>query len=135
MTKEDWAKVEKALSGLYGIAKLKVDGREVTLARELVGKNQLGIVVYVDGHWKGEWIGTKKDCPEQLYLCGRDRFAYTAKYRREVAKLSKRRRKEWGLDDADKKIRIYLPFWPNATAIRRHYQKTFESIELIEVVG
>jgi hypothetical protein len=52
-----------------------------------------------------------------------------------VAKLSKRRRKEWGLDDADKKIRIYLPFWPNATAIRRHYQKTFESIELIEVVG
>ena len=135
LSKEEWAQVEKALMGRYGLVKLQVDDRKVTLERALIKKNQMGIVVYVDGVWRGEWVGTANDCPEQRYLCPRDSFVYPAKQRAEMKKISKRRRKEWGLRDPDTKVRIFYPYWPNATAIRRHYQKRFTSIELIEVIG
>lgn len=134
MTKEEWAMVEKALGGLYGSAKLRVDGKEVQFQRELVSKNRLGIVTYVDGQWKGAWISAENEHPEQKYLRTIERFVYTEKTRKSWKKLSKRKQKEWGLDP-DKKGRYFSPVWPSVTAIRRHYQKTFTSIECVEVVG
>lgn len=134
MTKEDWERIEKALGGLYGYAKLTVDGREVQFQRELVAKNNLGIVTYVDGHWMGAWISASNEHPEQQFLRKIEKFVYPAKTRKSWKKLSKRRQKEWGLDP-DKKGHYFSPIWPSVSAIRRHYQKTFTSIELIEVVG
>lgn len=88
LTKEEWGRLEKALSGIYGIAKLKVDGHEVSFERRLIDKNRLGIVVYIDGVLKGEWLGKEKaDCPEQRYLYPRSCFVYTAKRRAEQKKL------------------------------------------------
>jgi len=134
MTKEDWAKVEKALSGTYGHAKLKVDGLEVTFRRAQVSKNRLGIVTYIGGEFKFVWLDPKKEFPGQRYLRPVSKFVWTAKSRREMKKMSKRRLKALGYDP-DEKWHGYDALWPSATAIRRHYQKTFESIELIEVVG
>ncbi len=140
MTKEEWVQVEKALSGLYGHAKLKIGGYDITLQRSLIKKNQLGVVVFVNGQWKGEWVGKENDCPEQTFLCPRDRYVYTAKSRAEQKKLIKRygkRRSDslFGVGDPDKKIRIFLPWFPSGKAARLYYQKKFVGIELIEVVG
>jgi hypothetical protein len=140
LTKEEWARVEEALSGIYGVVNLRVDEFQVTFQRRLISKNRLGIVVYVGGEMKGTWFGDEKpDCPEQRYLYPHSRYVYTAKSRAAQKKLikkwGKRFSKECGQGDPDQKTVCYKPFWPSATAIRRHYQKTFTSIELIEVVG
>lgn len=134
MTKEDWAKIDKALGGLYGFAKLTVDGREVQLQRQLVSKNQLGIVTFVDGHFNGGWVLPSNEHSKQRFLRKVERFVYSEKTRKSWKKLSKRRQKEWGLDP-DRKSHYFSPIWPSVTAIRRHYQKTFASMELVEVVG
>lgn len=134
MTKEEWEKVEKALSGVFGSAKLRVDNHDVTFQRRLYGKNRLAIVTFVDGHMKGEWLDPKKEQPEQRYLRLVAKFAWKAESRKRIKKMSKRRQKELGYDP-DEKYHYFNPSWPNTTAIRRHYQKTFQSIELIEVLG
>lgn len=134
MTKEDWTKVEKALGGIYGHAKLKVDGRDVKFSRQLVSKNKLGIVTYVDGLIRWEAMDVKAKHPDSPYWRPRSRFFYTAKSRAAAKKMSKRLLKQLG-EVPDKKFYFFDPTWPNATTIRRHYLKTFESIELIEVIG
>ncbi len=130
MTKEDWQQVEKALSGTYGSAKLKVDGREVTFKRGLVSKNRLGIGTYVDGTFQGGWLSSKDPVPEARYMRPASKFAWKAEARKRMKKLSKKRLKELGFDP-DEKHHYFTAIWPNVTAIRRHYQKTFERIELI----
>ncbi|MGE4545813.1 MAG: hypothetical protein AB7D06_17110 [Pedobacter sp.] len=136
MTKDDWAKVEKALSGTYGYAIIQADGRRVTFQRCMVGENRLGIRTYIDGTMDGAWMMPKNECPERVYLRPDSRYIHSPKQRAKLKKLTKRVLKEMGdYWNPDAKYLIYNPSWPNATAIRRHYQKTFESIELIEVVG
>jgi hypothetical protein len=134
VTKDDWAKVEEVLSGYRGRVTMKVDGREVTFRWLAVGKNRLAIATFIDGSFEGVWLDPEKAAPEQRYLRPVSKFAWNARSRREMKKLSKRRLNALGYDP-DEKWHGFRPFWPNATAIRRHYQKTFESIELIEVVG
>ena len=136
MTREEWAKVEKALSGTYGRAKLKVDGHEITFQRQLVDKNKLGVVTFVDGHFRGEWISADKPCPEQKFLRPGSRFTHKPKARAALKKIRKKTREEWGdFYNPDSKWHYFSPSWPSVTAIRRHYQKSFQSIELVEVIG
>jgi hypothetical protein len=134
MTKEDWARIEKALGGIYGYAKLQVDGREVTFQRQLVSKNSLGVITYVDGHMKGVWLSPREEYPERRYMRPFSRYIYPAKQREKIKKMPKWMKKDLRIDP-DEKIQLFSSIWPSATAIRRHYQKTFTSIELIEEVG
>jgi hypothetical protein len=139
MTREQWTEVEKALSGRYGKVTLRIEGREITLVRELVSKNKLGVVVYVDGKLKSEWIGVAKDCDEQRFMYPSQRFVYSARERDQQKRLLKRFGKRWlkeqGITDPNKKATIFLPFFPSATAARRHFQKNFPEIELVEASG
>ena len=136
MTKEEWSKVEKALSGLYGSTKLLVDGHKITFRRVLVDKHRLGIVTYVDGEIRGEWYNADKPCPEQRFLRKATRFVHKPAVRAKLKKLWPKSRKPAGeYWNPDAKFHYFLPWWTDATALRRHYQKTFQSIELVEVVG
>lgn len=134
MKKEEWDKVEKALSGYYGHASLKVDGRKITFQRQLVSKNRLGIVTFVDGEFKGIWCFGDKPSPETVYMRHHEKFKYTAGARREMKKFSKARLKALGYDPNEKRISI-TPFWPNVATIRRYYEKTFSDIRLLEADG
>ena len=139
MTPEQWQQVEKALSGTYGYAKLKVDGREVVFSRGMVDKNRLGIITYVDGRWEAKWISSKTEYPEQRFLRPHEKYIYPQKRRDEFKKLPARVRKELVKSvlrfAIDEKRKWFSPIWHNTVQIRRHYQKTFTSIELVEVVG
>ncbi len=134
MTKEDWKRVEKALAGVYGFAKLMVDGKLITFERRQVSMNQLGIIVYVDGICKADWIGKSKEYPEQRFLRKIDSFLWTPKRRAELKKWPKRMLRKYNYDP-DAKYHYFSMIWRNVTEIRRHYEKTFSSIELIEVFG
>lgn len=136
MTKEEWARVEKALSGTYGMARVKADEFVVTFHRQLVSKNRLAIVTYVDGYMKGEWINAEDPHPEQRCLRPASRFMCGPKERAALKKIPKRTREKWGpAFDPDRKWHYFDRCWPSVTAIRRHYQKTFTLIELKEVIG
>lgn len=136
MTKEDWQKVETALSGTYGSAKIKADEFEVTFRRGLVSKNRLAIVTYVDGYMRGIWIDAAKQYPEQRCLRPISRPMIKAKERADLKKLSKRALKALGpAFDPDRKWHFFDVSWHSVTQIRRHYQKTFAKLELVEVFG
>lgn len=136
MTKEEWAQVERALSGTYGMARIKADEFVVTFYRQLISKNRLAIVTYVDGQMRGEWINAENAHPEQRCLRPASRFMCSPKQRAELKKLRKGLRKSLGpAFDPDRKWHYFDLGWPNVTAIRRHYQKTFKAIELQQVTG
>ena len=136
LTKEEWARVEKALSGTYGMVRVNADEFVVVFYRRLVGKNRLAIVTYVDGVMKGEWINAKNQHPEQRCLRPASRPMCNPKERADLKKLRKRDLKALGpAFDPDRKWHHFDPIWPSVTALRRHYQKTFTSIELQEVIG
>lgn len=138
LTKEEWAQVEKTLSGIYGRVELLVDDLKVLLSREQVSKNTLGIVVFIEGRVNGAWFGATNDCPEQPYTYPKHRYVYTAKSRAEQKKIIQKFGKKQSagigitIDKIDKKITLWQPMFPSAKAVRRHYEKTFNSIELLE---
>jgi hypothetical protein len=134
MTKEQWQRVEEALSGTYGHVHLMVEGKKVTFQRTLVNKNRLGIMTYINGEFKGCWLGLNEQHEEQRYLRKRSKLLYSKKERESLKKLGKRFLKEKGLDP-EKRFERYDPIWTSAGAIRRHYEKTFTSIKLIEDIG
>jgi len=133
MTKEDWKKVEDRLRFPGARASLRVDGKDVILEVR-TDKMKMVIQVYVDGWVRGEWLDTKKSCPEQSYMRRHERFLWPKKERDAAAKFAKR----WGkreakkyMGDMDKKFVCFIPYFPSVSAVRTHYEKTFSSIELV----
>lgn len=134
MKKEQWQQVEEKLAGYIGTVQLVVDGYTVTFAKEMVSKNKLGIVTYVNGEWKGVWLSPSKPCPEQQFLRPTVKNVYPAKYRAGMTKARRKLLKEMNIDP-DQKWHGFDLIWSSVATIRRHYEKTFKSIELVEVEG
>ena len=137
MTKEEWAKVEIEIEKLYGMVRLLVDGREITIKRVLVSKkNQLAIGTYVDGEILGEWFSAEfsgQAPPELRFMREKKRLIH----KREIRKALKSKlhiAQKFGIDP-DAAITYHVPYWNNVTQIRRHYTKTFTNIELLSCGG
>lgn len=137
MTKEDWQRAEKALSGHIGFVTLLVEGREIRFQRGLVKKNTLGIGMFVDDKMEREWSGLKNDHPEQRFYYPKEFFFWTAKSRAAIKKMSPARLKKEGLSkgDENKKDITFTPMWPSVAAIKRHFSKNFPNAELIDAIG
>ena len=137
MTKDEWQRVEKALSGYTGKVTLLVEGREIFFGRGLVKKNTIGIVVFIDKEAKKEWGGLKNDHPEQRFYYPKEFFFYTAKSREVIKKMSPRELKRCKISkgEANKKEIHFTPMWPSVSAIKRHYSKNFPTAELIAATG
>lgn len=132
MTKEEWKRVEDKLSGLFGSVELLVDGYTVSLQRQMVGKNRLGIMSFVNGHYKGAW---KEGDPEFKYLRVITRAFYSSKFLKDLEKIYGKR--QWKLEKNrfDKKCTYHSPVWFSVSGIRKQYEKTFKNIKLVEVNG
>lgn len=133
MTKEEWEKIEAALSGLLGRVVLIVEGREITFIRGQVGKNRLGIMMYVDGEFEAKWMSPENNCPESRFLRPKSGFVYSKKQRADLRKLSKKFLKSRDID-LDKKYIIFDPMWPSASSLRKYYEKNFQDIKLIKAL-
>jgi hypothetical protein len=136
MTADEWKKVEEALSGYMGIVDLNVEGTPIQFRRGLVAKNRLGIVTFVCGKWEGKWMmpDNKNEHPEKRYLRPVWRFSWKREARKMLKKMSKRQLKRMGYDP-DEKYLAYSLIWSSAATIRRHYEKTFKNIKLVEING
>lgn len=130
LNKEQWQSFEQEAERLYHSTKLRCDGFELTVRKEMVGRNRLGLAVYVNGRIKGEWLMAERNCPELRFMRPHERFLYSPKERQRVVKECGKRWSE--KSGVNKKYTIYLPWWTSATALRRHLVKHCQQIELVE---
>lgn len=128
ITTADWARMKENMTGLFGVENLLCDGYRLTIVRSQ-NKNRLGLNIYVNGVWKGQWM--MEDCEE------RRRFhreivkpLYSKAEIEKMAKgLSKRAqaalKKQPGLD---KTFSTFSPCWTSFDALRRHLVKNNKEI-------
>lgn len=124
MTKEQWKAVEqKVLLYPYTIAKLQADGHVLSLSMQQ-HKMRLVIVVYVDGKIDFNWL--IEDCEiRRKFFQQRKRSLLTQKDRERLKREKKSIREEI---TAQATYYTYSPYWTSFTALRRHLEKTCESI-------
>jgi hypothetical protein len=132
MTKEEWKEIEDKVSGLFGYVDLLVDGHTVEFQRRRVGKNQLGIMTFVDGHYKGTW---KEGDEEAKYLRIVTRNLYSPKKLKELEKIYGKRQWKLVKDKYVKNYTYFTPIWFSVSGIRKHYEKTFKDIKLVKING
>ena len=119
ITKEQWKKVQDALSNPYGRAALICDGYRVSLQVTQVGNLKFVIAPYVNGWSKGEWL--KKDCEERRrFMRSKTIRLYTAKQTADMTKgLTKRAVKKY-MPGLDKTMTVYSLAWQSFAALKRH---------------
>lgn len=131
MNRKEWQAAEEALKSLYGQVILKVDDYEVTLRLGLISTYKNGIMVYVNGKFKGQWLF--EDCEERRrFLRRKERLVTTPKQRAAFNKMSKRMQKEYQ-DLFDRKYESYDFYWSSFNALRKHLIENNESIEVIKI--
>lgn len=139
ITKDQWTQIEAQLSGVFGRVELICDGYKINAAIQNVSPMKLGIVIYVDGITKGEWLFNKEESEiPQKFHHEIKHFISKPKMREWLIKQSKSRvwdkdRRDEFAADAKKTHSYWLPYWPNAKAFCRHIRKTCASIELVKI--
>jgi len=137
-TKEEWESVINQLSGCFGIVKLLVDGYDLYITRGQMGKNKLGITVYVNGYIRGIWHVHHKDTdlnpeiPEETrrFYRQRTQFLHSAKHRAFWLKIYGK--KEAPKKGMNAKFITYGPWWLSAAALKQHLLKNNHNIEVVK---
>jgi hypothetical protein len=138
-TKAQWLEIEKELSGMFGRVELEADGFTVVATVQTVAPLKQGIVIYVDGFWKGEWCrGEAVEARKFLQEC--KRYLWPAKMREQAKKNIKLRYqtaevKEYWRRTAEDQLSSWSLYWTNAKAMTRHWRKTCTDIEIVKVGG
>lgn len=138
-TAKQWQAWQRAAEQWLGTTELQCDGYRIRTYRQEVKRNQLGLVLYVNGQIKGIWCDARQPCPEQRFLRKRERYIFKAADRKMLKALSKTKKKELRrssplVDNPDAKVIWFDVIWPSAKALRRHLEQVCESIEIVEPV-
>jgi hypothetical protein len=127
MTDEDWKYVENNLQHEWHTVTLLCDGYRLELALMRVTEMSLGICVYINGWWRGEWI--LNDCEERRrFMRPVVQSMCTGKIRKAMLKLPKKYQKKM---EIDKTYTSYRSHWTSFKSLKRHLIKNNESIELV----
>lgn len=128
-SKEQWAALEKELTGFLGRARLRVDGFELMLEVQKLGPLKYCVVPFVNGHWRGKWFLKQEDgqyCEEaRRFFPLRSVFLWKKKQRRMIARLM-------GKEEANKKSEWRVGRWTSIPALRRHLLANNHHIEILE---
>lgn len=139
LTKEQWENMECVLGGQFGCVRLSIDGYEVSLSREVIKKNTLGIVVYVGGIARGAWFSVDDDGSPKYEEARRfwrksGTALYTAKKKAELIKAFGKK-KATETFELDKKIYVCTPHWASFSSLKRHLIKNNHNIEISKEAG
>lgn len=132
LSKEQKEQIIKELSHTFGTVMLKCDDDHITLAVEQVKSLKYRVVIYVNGKWKGEWLDSAKNFPEQKYLNKRVRSLYS---KAEVASMQKKfgKRATNNFMSLNKTYVTYDLTWASGKMVLNHLIKVSKSIELIKI--
>lgn len=129
--KEQWAQVERGLHGVYGNARLRVDGYTVTLRKAQASESTLAIVCYVDGWLRGEWL--LEDCEERRrFMRPVKKYLWSRKQRAQMKRKSKSMLAKLNIDP-DQYITGHMMGWPSFAPLRRHLCRNNDCIEVLDV--
>lgn len=139
VTKEQWAEIERNLSGPFGEVSLICDGYQVTAQIQSIAPLKQGIVIFVNGVSKGEWF--KGEAEEaRKFLCAKTRHIFNAKDREHAQAQLKRRfiKSDQSLsrhynDVVNDTLTHWYPYWTSAKAFCRHLRKTCTEIEVVKI--
>jgi len=126
VTSEEWKKIEENLKSFYSSVKLKCDAYEVTIMLQRISPMKNALVVYVNGHIKGEWL--TNDCEERRrFLRPVTKSCLSAKDKKRLKKHGKKFLREM---EEKSKYTYYDPYWTSFRALKKHLIDHSDSIEL-----
>lgn len=122
LTNSQWDEIEVQLSDSFGVVKLTLHGRVITLEKRFVAENQLAVVVFIDGVIKastGIELSKRYDPFVAKVWRKRSQSCYSQKHIKEIEKL-------WGKREAKKQFPrlhdkhvYYEPFFPKFAGLKR----------------
>ena len=123
MTKKDWKYVEEELKGEFKTVRLNIDGYKVSLKLERVGLYKLGIMVYINGGFKEDWL---KECEiSRRFLPKHTKRAFTKRDLKGFPKIK--------ISEMQKKTYEYCGFyWSSFNYMKRAFIHNNNNIELIK---
>jgi hypothetical protein len=136
-TKDQWAEIEQQLSGFFGRVELLCDGYKINAEVKSIAPMRQGIVVYVNGYVRGEWMKGEAEEARKFHR-EMKRFLYSAKQREKLKTDAKNRcltadwRKRFR-DMATASVSTWAPYWTNAKAFTRHLRKTCTDISVVKI--
>jgi len=135
ITKDQWALIEKELSGYFGSVKLSLDGRELTLKKEHFSDNQLCIVVYIDGQWCAAWSNEKSEefdpLTRRVWWEKKSRLYSHQRKAKIIKSFGKRKAKEY-FPQLDKTSSYWMPFFMSFRTLKGVLSKE-KTLELISI--
>jgi hypothetical protein len=127
---EQWDKVAKDLERLCAPVKFQLGDMTITYTLERASVFSNVITTFVNDEFKGAWGSKRKSFPEQQFLNTKWSYVYDAKSRKRAKRMSKKLRRELGIDP-DKKAEFYTPLWTSITSLIRHL-KTIDGLTIVE---
>lgn len=126
-----WGEIKSRLEHLGGSVKLLADGHEVSLRKAHNGKT-IFVIVYVDGHIKGEWTKAEDEKPvhpEARFWRPVKRAAYKKKGYSQLKRV-------FGKKEADQMVtpRVigFVPDFGTEGSAVAHLKKYFPDLEILE---
>ncbi len=128
MTDNQWQNIDKQLMRPFGNVKLRVDGYNIKLALLPISRFALGIIVYVNGEIYFNNDG-EEDILKRFYQVKKSKAISTQR----LNKMPKKERER--AERMNKTFISYYPYWQNFSAMKRHFIKNNQVIQLVEQTG
>lgn len=132
ITKEQWEKIRRELSGVYGSIKFKLDETELLVKKGFIAENKLAILVYINGVIQLGQGYTSSEVFNPItkkIWCAKTRSYFKQKEKEKLIKIWGKR-EAYKRYDLDKKIVSYVPYFNTYATFERQYKK-LENLELI----
>lgn len=138
MDKSEWDRAKEQLQKgwPYGLVTLEADGYEVTLRLQPVELMKNGIIVFVNGKFRGKWL--VEDCEERRrFMPQKEKHVMSPKGRVQWNKLPKRTRERLMQDGVDPNCTytVYTTHWTSWSALVKHFEAHNTDIRIKEAVG
>lgn len=134
-TKEEWERAEKALSGICGYVKFKIDGYDVAVQLERWSKMSMVMVVYVNGKLDLKWMDSNSEYEESQRFCmPHKKSLLSQKTKNYLKKQTKKFQKQFYAENKTE-YTYYEPVWKSFRSMKAHFIKNNESIEIVDIAG
>ena len=130
LTKEQKTFILKQLESPLNHIELDCDGFKIWLSLKRY-KMRLVIDIYINGVFKGEWLGFTETHPETKYLPIKRRPYYTPKRKAEIIKALGKREAKKMFPKLDEVHEGRTSFFTSPKAALSHLIKVSDSIELL----
>lgn len=130
LSKEQKAFILKQLESQFNHVELNCDGFIIGLILKPY-KMRLVIDIYINGVFKGEWLGFTKEHPETKYLPIKRKAFFTPKRKAEIIKVFGKRAAKKMFPKLDEVHESRSCFFTSPQAALSHLIKVSDSIELV----